>query len=211
MAADLRIEEFNVGPVMTNCYFLANVDTMEVLIVDPGDWADKLISVIKDRGYKPAAVLLTHGHFDHAGAVAAVAGAFSIPVYAHEDERETLENPRINMSGGWMGAGESYHADVWLTDGEEFDLAGFHIRAILVPGHTTGGCCYYLEEQKVLVSGDTLFCGSIGRSDFPGGDGAVLIGTIREKLFALPNDTVVLPGHDRRTTIGFEKQYNPFF
>ncbi len=209
MAADLRIEEYTVGPVMTNCYFIVNEDTKETLIIDPGDEAQHLASRIESGQLKPVAILLTHGHFDHAGAVAELRAEFDVPVYAYEGEKETLENPQINLSG-MNGYTEIYKADIFLKDEQVIELAGFKIRVLFTPGHTPGGCCYYFEENKVLASGDTLFCGSVGRTDFPGGSMSQLIRGIKEKLLVLPRDTVVLPGHEARTTIGYECEYNGF-
>ena len=149
--AGLRVEQYVVGPVMTNCYFAVNEDTKEMLVIDPGDSAQRLIEKIKERGLKPAAVLLTHGHFDHAMAAEKVADEFGVSIYAHEMERETLEEPSINL-GGMMGAGGTvFHADVFVKDGQILDLAGFSIQALYTPGHTKGGCCYYIEIGRAHV------------------------------------------------------------
>lgn len=207
--ADLRVEEYNVGEIGTNCYFIVNEDTDEMLVIDPGGDGSDLIRRINSRKLKPAAVLLTHGHYDHAADARMVADAFGIPIYAHEAEKETLEDPNLNLSL-MFGHRESFHADRYVKDGDILRLAGFEIRVIFTPGHTVGGCCYYFEGSKVLASGDTLFCGSIGRTDFPKGSMSVLIRSIKEKLLDLPGDTAVLPGHEARTTIGYEKQYNMF-
>ena len=158
---------------------------------------------------KPVAILLTHGHFDHATGAADLAKEFSIPVYAYETEKETLENEEMNLCH-MTGEHHVFHADIYLKDEQELDLAGFHIRVLHTPGHTPGGCCYYFEEQKILFSGDTLFCESVGRTDFPGGSASGLIRSVREKLLRLPEDVRVYPGHMSQTTIGTEKMYNPF-
>lgn len=210
MAVDLRVEEYTVGEVMTNCFFIVNVDTKEVLVVDPGAEGADLAARVKKSGYKPVAVLLTHGHFDHAGGVADFVSEYPVPVYAHEAERETMESPMMNLSGMWTRHGQKFSADIYVKEGDILELAGFRIRVIFTPGHTPGGCCYYFEGQKVLAAGDTLFHGSIGRTDFPGGSARTLIDGIKEKLYDLPGDTEVLPGHNNRTTIGYERQYNPF-
>ncbi len=208
--AGLRVEQYVVGPVMTNCYFAVNEDTKEMLVIDPGDSAQRLIEKIKERGLKPAAVLLTHGHFDHAMAAEKVADEFGVSIYAHEMERETLEEPSINL-GGMMGAGGTvFHADVFVKDGQILELAGFSIQALYTPGHTKGGCCYYIEKEQAVFVGDTLFHGSVGRTDFPGGSASVLLRSIEEKLMCLPGHTKVYPGHEDVTTIGWEKQHNPF-
>lgn len=208
--AGLRVEQYVVGPVMTNCYFAVNEDTNEMIVIDPGDWAKKLIQKIKEREFKPVAVLLTHGHFDHALAAREIADAFGISIYAQEHEKETLESPHINL-GGMMGEpGTVFHADVFVKDGDVLELAGFSIQALHTPGHTKGGCCYYIPKEQAVFAGDTLFCGSIGRTDFPGGSAAVLLRSIQEKLMKLPGQTKVYPGHNETTTIGWEGQHNPF-
>ena len=207
---DLRIMEYTVGEVMTNCYMIVNEETKETLIIDPGAEAARLSERIRSEGLLPVAILLTHGHFDHAGAVAELKEMYKIPVYAHEEEKKVLEDPMLNLTGMWSSRPVRYQADIFVREGDILELAGFTIRVIFTPGHTQGGCCYYFEGNKVLASGDTLFHGSIGRTDFPGGSMSRLVRGIREKLLDLPGDTEVLPGHDMRTTIGYEKQYNPF-
>lgn len=205
--APLRVEQYVVGSVQTNCYFAINENTSEVLIVDPGACAARLAEIIDEKKLNPTAILLTHGHFDHAGGAAELAERYDIKVYAEEHERETLENPTINLSG-WEGREISYHADVFLRDEQEIDLAGFHIRVLHTPGHTVGGCCYYFSYQNAVFSGDTLFAQSIGRTDFPKGSASALIRSIEEKLMPLPDETTVYTGHNEITTIGTERMYN---
>ncbi len=208
--ANLRVMEYTVGEIMTNCFFIVNEDTKETLIIDPGAEARRLSDRIMSEGLTPVAILLTHGHFDHTGAADALKDAFKIPIYAYEGEKQTLEDPILNLTGMWSAHPVKYSADVYVKDEEILELAGFKIRVLFTPGHTPGGCCYYFENEKVLASGDTLFCGSIGRTDFPGGSMSKLVRGVKEKLFDLPGETEVLPGHNNRTTIGYEKQYNPF-
>ena len=207
--APLRVEQYVVGSVQTNCYFAINENTSEVLIVDPGACAARLAEIIDEKKLNPTAILLTHGHFDHAGGAAELAERYDNKVYAEEHERETLENPTINLSG-WEGREISYHADVFLRDEQEIDLAGFHIRVLHTPGHTVGGCCYYFSYQNAVFSGDTLFAQSVGRTDFPKGSASALIRSIEEKLMPLPDETTVYTGHNEITTIGTERMYNPY-
>ncbi len=207
--ADLTVKQYVVGPVSTNCYFIVNEKNKEMIIVDPGDQANVLEQQITKLGVKPVAVLLTHGHFDHAGAAEDLMVTYGIKVYAHETERETLENPQINLSP-MMGTQDVYHADYYFKDGEEIELAGFLIRVLHTPGHTVGGACYYLPNEMALFSGDTLFHESVGRTDFPGGSAATLVRSIREKLMELPDFIKVYPGHESITTIGNERMNNPF-
>ena len=207
--APLKVEQYVVGPVQTNCYFAINDDTKEVLVIDPGASADQLAKKICQEKLTPIAILLTHGHFDHAGGAEELAKHFDIKIYAEEHENENLDTPSLNLSG-WEGVQKTYHADVFLKNEQEIDLAGFHIRVFHTPGHTVGGCCYYFPYQNVVFSGDTLFCTSVGRTDFPKGSAAQIIRSIKEKLLPLPDETTVYTGHNDITTIGTERMYNPY-
>ena len=207
--APLSIQTYVVGPVQTNCYFAINDDTKEVLIIDPGANAKQLAEKVKEQGLKPVAILLTHGHFDHILAAEAIRDRYQIPIYACQKEEKTLQDPKINLTAYHM---DSYtlKADVYLTDLQVVELAGFSVQMIETPGHTVGSCCYYLKDEGVLFSGDTVFCGSVGRTDFPEGSTAAIVESLHRLLDALPDDTEVYPGHDASTTIGYEKRYNPF-
>ncbi|MCI9527437.1 MAG: MBL fold metallo-hydrolase [Lachnospiraceae bacterium] len=205
----MKIEQYCVGQVQTNCYFAINEKTQEMVVIDPGDFAQLLAEKIKQKGLKPKAVLLTHGHFDHAMAAQELAGIFGVKIYAHEAEKETLEQSGLNASG-MIGRRDSYQADVFVKDGQVLQLAGMDLKVLHTPGHTEGGCCFYSEEEKVLFSGDTLFCQSVGRTDFPRGSMSQLIRSIRDKLLPLPDDVKVYPGHMGVTTIGMERRGNPF-
>lgn len=205
----MKVEQYCVGQVATNCYFAINEETKEMLVIDPGDSAQMLAEKIKQEGFKPQTVLLTHGHFDHAMAAGGLAGIFGIKIYAHEGEKDTLEDPRKNVSI-MVGSRDTYHADVYVKDGEVLKLAGMEWKVLHTPGHTAGGCCYYLEKEKVLFSGDTLFCQSVGRTDFPGGSMSKIVRSIKEKLMALPDEVKVYPGHMGLTTIGAERVGNPY-
>ena len=205
----MRVEQYCVGDVGTNCYFAINEETGEMLVIDPGDSAGMLARKIREGGWKPQAVLLTHGHFDHAMAAEELAGMFGIQVYAHEAEKETLEQPRLNVSA-MIGRRDVYHADVFVKDGQALELAGMECRVLHTPGHTEGGCCFYFEKEKVLFSGDTLFCQSVGRTDFPRGSMSQLVRSIKGKLMGLPDEVKVYPGHMSATSIGMERRMNPF-
>lgn len=206
----MQVEHLTVGPVQTNCYLAINKETKETIIIDPGDDADRIGMRLMQLEAKPVAILLTHGHFDHAGAAKALAAQYDILVYAHEKEAETLADSRMNLSGPLAGGATTYHADVFLKDEQELTLAGLHMRVLFTPGHTPGGCCYYFPREDVLFSGDSLFCGSVGRTDFPGGSMRTLVDSVRNKLMSLQENTVVYPGHDIETTIEQERMYNPF-
>lgn len=205
----MKIEQYCVGQVQTNCYFVINEETQQMLIVDPGASAPLLAEEIKKQDLKPEAILLTHGHFDHAMAAEELAGIFDIKIYAHEAEKETLEQPGLNASG-MLGRRDKYRADVFVKDKEALQLAGMELEVLHTPGHTEGGCCYYIQKEQVLFSGDTLFCQSVGRTDFPRGSMSQIVRSIKEKLLPLPDEVKVYPGHMEPTSIGMERVSNPF-
>lgn len=210
----MKIISRTLGPVQTNCYFLINEETSGAIVVDPAENGRKLYEACEQMGVTPEAVLLTHGHFDHIMGLgslrlAAQERGRQIPVYIHEADAELIRDPEQNLARGF-GFGEySDHEDFCVKDGDEMTLAGLSFRVMHTPGHTPGSCCYYFESEKVLISGDTLFCMSFGRTDFPGGSSRELIHSIKDILFALPEDTKVYPGHNEFTNIRFEKENNP--
>ena len=205
----LEMQQCVLGQVFTNCYFLKNKETGELLIVDPGDYAEKVFQKVSLMQGKPVGILLTHGHFDHILAAEEIKKKYNIPIYACAKEEKTLQDPRINLTAFHMSS-YTLKADVYLTDLQVVELAGFSVQMIETPGHTLGSCCYYLKDEGVLFSGDTVFCGSVGRTDFPEGSTAAIVNSLHRLLEALPDDTEVYPGHDTSTTIGYEKRYNPF-
>ena len=196
--------------VATNCYLIINKETKEALLIDPADNALRISNVIEENVCTLKAILLTHGHFDHIMALNELKKRYNVPVYAHEEEEDVLKQSSLNMSG-MIGQIYTTQADIYVKDGEHLKLAGLDIIVLHTPGHTKGGVCYYLPEEKVLMSGDTLFHCSIGRTDFPTGSMSQLVRSVKEQLFVLPDDVQVYPGHDSVTSIGYEKQYNPFF
>jgi glyoxylase-like metal-dependent hydrolase (beta-lactamase superfamily II) len=205
----MKIQTYVLGMVSTNCYIIFNESTNEALIIDPPDQAPALKVKIEELDLSPVAILLTHGHFDHIMAAGDLAAAFGIPVLAGEDEKALLEDYNLNGSR-MVRKNYTLSADRFLKDKEEFTLGGMRIKVIHTPGHTAGGVCYYFEEDKVLISGDTLFLESIGRTDLPTGDQDTLLESIRRKLMILPEEVFVYPGHGDKTTIGYEKIHNPY-
>ena len=206
----IEIKSMTLGMVATNCYLIINKETKEALLIDPADNALRISNVIEENVCTLKAILLTHGHFDHIMALNELKKRYNVPVYAHEEEKDVLKQSSLNMSG-MIGQIYTTQADIYVKDGEHLKLAGLDIIVLHTPGHTKGGVCYYLPEKKVLMSGDTLFHCSIGRTDFPTGSMSQLVRSVKEQLFVLPDDVQVYPGHDSVTSIGYEKQYNPFF
>lgn len=217
--SEIKIGRMVLGVCQTNCYFLYREGNQECIVVDPADQGVSIYSALQKNGFRVAAILLTHGHFDHiwgldtlrdaVNAAAESEGAEPVKAYAHEAEKELLRDACKNVSEQAGRACVTY-ADVYVKDGQEISAAGMTCTVIGTPGHTAGGCCYYFKEAGFLLAGDTLFAESVGRTDFPTGSMGTLVHSIKEKLFVLPDDTKVYSGHGESTTIGHEKEYNPF-
>lgn len=206
----IRVECMVVGPVSTNCYILINEELKEAVIVDPGARADQIKEYVTEQGVNPVAILLTHGHFDHIMAAEELRNEYKIPVYASAKEKQLLNDASMNLCRNFLGKNYVMDADVYCKDDDEFYLAGCTIRVLETPGHTPGGCCYYIASWDILFAGDTLFLQSIGRTDFKGGSYEEICRSIKEKLFVLPSKTVCYCGHGEATGIGYEKEHNPY-
>lgn len=205
----LKIGKIVMGSVQTNCYFLYQEGEKKIIVVDPADRGEYLYNAFKEAGLEVAAILLTHAHFDHIWGCNQLRELAGVQVFAFEDEKDLCESAKLNVS---EDVGRPYTATVdwYLKDGETVTIEGMEFKVIWTPGHTQGSCCYYFEKDNILISGDTLFEGSVGRSDLPTGDGKLLSRSLKERLMILPDETLVFPGHGNSTTIADEKKYNPF-
>ena len=209
----MKIEYLILGEYQTNCYVLRNDDSAkDCLIIDPGLEAGELLEFLDEQKLNPVAVVLTHGHIDHIAGVATLRNRFpEIKVYIHKLDAEMLTEPVNNLSA-MTGAGfTTAPEDVSLKEQDVIDLAGVNLLVLHTPGHTPGGISLYSKQDGVVFVGDTLFADSIGRTDFPGGSMSQLLKSVREKLFTLPEETQVYPGHGPATAIAEEKAHNPFF
>ena len=193
--------------VETNCYFVYDSDTKECVVIDPAK--NGLYEKLSDNGLKVCAVLLTHGHFDHIMGVNELKERSGAKLYAHRAEDELCRNSYLNASEQ-IRRPYTVEPDVLLSDGDEIELAGAKFKVYATPGHTLGSCCYYIDSEKWLFSGDTLFCGSIGRSDLPTGNGKEIMDSVQLIMDTFDDDVKVYPGHGDVTTIGEERAHNPF-
>jgi len=206
----MDVRTLTVGAVSENCYLLRQDDSDRALIVDPGDEAERILEPVKALGLTVEAILITHCHFDHIGAVAPVARATGAKVYCPEIEVPVLADIMSWVPGPMFGPFESYEADETVSGGETLELGGFELDVIFTPGHSPGHVTYSVRGEDAIFSGDVLFEGSVGRVDLPGGDWDTLLGSIRTLVDAHPPETTVYPGHMGLTTLGAERASNPF-
>ncbi|MCH5273071.1 MAG: MBL fold metallo-hydrolase [Lachnospiraceae bacterium] len=206
----VKVYEIRVSLFVTNCYLVINEETKEGFLIDPGDYEEKILEVLKEKEVKLTAVYLTHGHLDHMMAAERIRKEYGVPVYCHTAELAVLADPVQNLTDRFLRHSYVFDKAEPLSDGAEFLAAGIRVRLLHTPGHTPGGCCYYLPEEGILFAGDTLFHRSVGNTEFPGGSMSVLAESIRKKLYVLPEETVVYAGHGEETDIGSEKRENPY-
>lgn len=206
---EIYIRTLVLGNVQSNCYIVCNRSSKEAVVIDPGDNADKIVKYLTENDLECKAIFLTHGHFDHITAASELKKLTNAPIYAHEAEEELLGNAKLNVSA-YMGVEVSVCPDILIKDNNLFQIGGLSWQVLHTPGHTKGGVCYYLTDHKIAFSGDTLFYENIGRTDFPTGSHQILIESIQDKLMTLADSVEIYPGHGRPTTIGHERQSNPF-
>jgi len=202
----LEYELVVVGALEANCYLVFSPETRGCAVIDPGAEAEKIFAAVTALGVEPKIILNTHGHIDHTGANKDVKERFDIPLYIHSADAELLRSEEYLELSLMLDAKHSPSPDRLLEDGDQIEVGGFSLRVIHTPGHTPGSVSFY--GDGLLFSGDTIFCGGVGRTDLPGGSRKELELSIREKIFVLPERTVVLPGHGPHTTVGDEKAYN---
>lgn len=211
----IEVEKLVLGAVSTNVYLVFYEGNC--LIIDPSDEAERIIACIEERGAKPLAILLTHGHFDHIMAAPTLAKKYGIKIYAGEAERQLLSDTGLNLATRFLGENFTLEADEYVKGGDELELGGLKLEVLYTPGHTVGSISFYSEDlsdneafKKVAFTGDTLFAGSVGRVDLPTGNEETMRRTINEVIKKLPSDTVVFPGHGAATTIEREITHNPY-
>lgn len=205
----INIRRIETGWIPENCYILYK--GTNALVVDPGDETSKIKDQLEELGVRPVAVLLTHTHYDHIGALEDIRTDYEIPVYVSEEEQDWLGDPELNLSARHPHPVVARPADVEFNLFEEYDIVGFRFTVVPTPGHSPGGVSFVFYEDNFVVTGDALFRGTVGRSDLPGSDPEQLLQGIEKHLLTLPEDMKVLPGHGGETTIGREKRFNPFF
>jgi glyoxylase-like metal-dependent hydrolase (beta-lactamase superfamily II) len=204
-------ESIAVGPLEVNCYIVACEQSREGIVVDPGGDVDQIAALVERHSLKITTILNTHGHFDHIGGNRKAVAHFGARLLIHQADTILLsKSAEVARAYGMQGE-NSPDADEWLVDGLEIAFGECRLKVLHTPGHTQGGCCLYFEKERKVITGDTLFADSIGRTDLPGGSHEQLLESIRSKLFTLPDDVTAYPGHGPATTISHEKQHNPYF
>jgi glyoxylase-like metal-dependent hydrolase (beta-lactamase superfamily II) len=203
-------ETIVVGELGVNCYIMADSETKEGIVIDPGADPENILSAIRKSGVKVLYILNTHGHFDHIGGNRRVAEATGAKLMIHKEDEPFLSRASMSATMYGLKAEDSPPPASYLAEGELIRFGRHAARVIHIPGHSSGGCCFYLEDEGILISGDSLFAESIGRTDLPGGSQALLVLSIRSKLLVLPDETRVFPGHGPASTIGHEKKFNPY-
>lgn len=201
---------FPVGPLQCNCSVIGDEKTREAMVVDPGDDIDRVLAIVQRRGLTVKQIVITHGHIDHIGGAMKLKAATGAPILMNEGDLEQI--PMLEIQAAWIGVAppEIPQVDSLLKDAAKLSVGGIEATAIHTPGHTEGSSCLYFPSEKKLIAGDTLFAGSIGRTDLPGGSFDRILDSLLSRLLALPDETLVIPGHGPATTIGEERETNPF-
>ena len=199
-----------VGALQCNCSILGDEKTREAVVVDPGDNIPEILAIVERHGLQVKAIVITHAHIDHIGGAHKLKAATGAPVYMNEND--TILRDMLDVQAGWLGmpTPEAVEIDTPVREGDALRIGSTDFHVIHTPGHTQGSISLWIPSENKVLAGDTLFRDSIGRTDLPGGDGRQILRSILEKLFRLPDDAIVIPGHGQNTTIGREKQFNYF-
>ena len=205
--SELKIGKIILGMCQTNCYYLYREGESKVIFVDPAENGKYIYDMLQKKGLEIEAIILTHGHFDHIMGAEELRKLSEVKVYAPMEDKVLLNNPDINYSSQWAYS-YSMEADEYYRDGDELVFGDISCKVLYTPGHTIGSSCLYFENDKILLSGDTLFAESVGRTDLPTGSMSKLVRSVRDVLFVLPDDVKVYPGHGPDTSIGHEKEWN---
>lgn len=204
------LEKITVGPFQENCYVVGDEDTGTGALIDPGDEAARIALAVEQTNLEISQIILTHAHIDHIGAVAQLADEYSCPVLIHAEAEPMLKQAPTQAMMMGLKFSKVPTVDRHIEDEETLKVGGLSLRSLYTPGHAPGHLAFYIESEGIVLAGDALFAGSVGRVDLPGGSIEVLMKSIKERLLTLPDETAVHPGHGPETTIGSEKAYNPF-
>ncbi len=206
----IQIQTIPVGPLQTNCYLVACADTGQAVVIDPGWSGEALFDIVNEQKLDMVAILLTHAHFDHIAGAGALKERSTAPIMAHQDARPYMRDAHLHAGLWGIPMDPAPEPDGKLSEGQIIKVGNLRLHVLYTPGHAPGHVCFHEPESRSLFDGDVLFKEGIGRTDFPGGDHALLMQSIREKLLVLPDDTSVYSGHGPVTTIGSERRWNPF-
>lgn len=206
----MLLETFPVGPLQCNCTILGDEEAREAIVIDPGDDISRIHRRLTEQGLKLKQILITHGHIDHVGGALKLKRLTGAPILLNENDLPLLQ--MMEMQAGWIGVPtpEVAPPDGSLDEGLKVGLDRYPAQVVHTPGHTQGSVCLHFAPVKMVIAGDTLFAGSIGRTDLPGGNGRQILDSIETRLMVLPDETRVIPGHGPETTIGMEREHNPF-
>ena len=203
-------EIFPVGPLQSNCSVVGDEITREAMVIDPGDNIERVLEILKEHGLKLKQIVITHGHIDHVGGAMKLKRATGAPILINKNDSTQLSV--LDVQAAWIGVEPPGEVDIdaSLEDADQLEVGQLKAAVMHTPGHTEGSTCLYFPAEKKLIAGDTLFAGSIGRTDLPGGSFDKIMRSLRNRVMALPDETEVIPGHGPLTTIGEERESNPF-